>query len=339
VAKSATKKQPVRWGIISTANIGTEKVIPGMMKSKEIEIRAIASRTLPTARRWAKRLGIPVAYGSYEDMLNDPEIEAVYNPLPNHLHVPLTLAAAAKGKHVLCEKPIALNADEAQTLRAAGRKVHIAEAFMVRHHPQWLKARELAQSGRLGTLRAIQSLFSYYNVDPKNVRNMADIGGGAVYDIGCYPIVTARFIFDAEPVRCMAVIDRDPKFRTDRLTSAVVDFGKGRHLTFTVSTQATPYQRVHILGDKARLEVEIPFNAPQGGAMKLYLDNGRQLGDASAKTIKLPKADQYQLQGEHFSRVVRGTEKLVFGVGDAVKQARVLDAIFRSAESGHWEKP
>jgi predicted dehydrogenase len=336
---NVAKNGPVRWGVISTANIGTAKVLPGMMKSKEIEIHAIASRTLPTARRWAKKLGIPVAYGSYEDMLNDPDIEAVYNPLPNHLHVPLTLAAAAKGKHVLCEKPIALTAEEAKTLRAPGRKVHIAEAFMVRHHPQWLKARELAQSGRLGTLRAIQSLFSYYNVDPKNVRNIADIGGGAIYDIGCYPVVTARFIFGAEPVRCMAVIDRDPKFRTDRLASAVVDFGKGRHLTFTVSTQATPYQRVHILGDKARLEVEIPFNAPQGGAMKLYLDNGKQLGDASAKAIKLPKADQYQLQGEHFSRVVRGTEKLVFGVDDAVKQARVLDAIFRSAESGHWETP
>ena len=188
-------------------------------------------------------------------------------------------------------------------------------------------------------MRAIQSLFSYYNVDPKNVRNMADIGGGAVYDIGCYPIVTARFIFGAEPVRCMAVIDRDPKFKTDRLTSAVVDFGKGRHLTFTVSTQATPYQRVHILGDKARLEVEIPFNAPQGGAMRLFLDNGRELGDASAKVVKLSKADQYQLQGEHFSRVVRGTEKLVYGVDDAVKQSRVLDALFRSAESGHWETP
>ena len=339
MAKSATRKEPVRWGVISTADIGVAKVLPGMMKSKEIEIRAIASRTLPTARRWAKKLGIPVAYGSYEDMLNDPEIEAVYNPLPNHLHVPLTLEAAARGKHVLCEKPIAMSADEAKLLAAAGRKVHIAEAFMVRHHPQWLKARDLAQSGKLGNLRAIQSLFSYYNVDPKNVRNMADIGGGAIYDIGCYPVVVSRFVFGAEPVRCMAVIDRDPKFKTDRLASAVVDFGKGRHLTFTVSTQATPYQRVHILGDKGRAEVEIPFNAPQGGAMKIYLDNGKQLADASAKAIKLPKADQYQLQGEHFSRVVRGKEKLVYGVADAIRQARVLDAIFRSAKSGHWEKP
>ena len=339
MAKRAARKDPVRWGVISTARIGWEKVLPGMMKSKDIEIRAIASRTLPTAKKWAKKLGIPVAYGSYEDMLDDPDIEVVYNPLPNHLHVPFTLAAAAKGKHVLCEKPISLSAKEAETLRSAPGGVLIGEAFMVRQHPQWLKARQLAQSGKLGTLRAIQCMFTYHNVDPRNVRNMADIGGGALYDIGCYPIVTARFIFGAEPLRVMAVIDRDPNFKTDRTTSAILDFGEGRHLTFTVSTQTVPYQRVQILGTKARLEVEIPFNAPQGGAMKLYMDDGKKLSDASARLIKIDKADQYQLQGEYFSRVVRGKEKIAYGVEDAILQARVLDAVFRSAESGKWEKP
>jgi predicted dehydrogenase len=339
MAKRAVKKAPVRWGVISTARIGWEKVLPGMMKSKDIEIRAISSRTLPTAKKWAKKLGIPVAYGSYEDMLDDPDIEVVYNPLPNHLHVPLTLAAAAKGKHVLCEKPIALTAKEAAKLRAAPGGVMIAEAFMVRQHPQWLKARDIAQSGKLGTLRAIQCFFSYHNTDPKNVRNIADIGGGAVYDIGCYPIVTARFIFGAEPERVMAVIDRDPEFRTDRTTSAVLDFGQGRQLTFTVSTQTVPYQRVNIFGTKGRLEVEIPFNAPQGGAMRLWLDDGKKLGDASAKAVKIGKADQYHLQGEYFSRVVRGEEKNLYGVEDAIQQARILDAVFRSAKTGKWEKP
>jgi predicted dehydrogenase len=338
-AAKAASKDPVRWGIISTANIGTGKVIPGMLKSKELEIRAISSRSLATAKKWARKLGIPVAYGSYEEMLDDPEIEVVYNPLPNHLHVPLTLAAAAKGKHVLCEKPIALTAEEAETLRTAPGSVHIAEAFMVRQHPQWLKAREIARSGKLGRLCAIQSLFTYNNVDPKNVRNLADIGGGALYDIGCYPIVIGRFIFDAEPVGVMAIIDRDPEFRTDRATSAVVDFGEGRQLTFTVSTQMVPYQRVQIMGTKARLEVEIPFNAPQGGAMKLYLDDGKKLADASTKTIRIDKADQYQLEGEYFSRVVRGEEKLIWGVEDAIQQARILDAIFRSAVSKKWETP
>jgi predicted dehydrogenase len=339
MAKRAVKKDPVRWGVISTARIGWEKVLPGMMKSKDIEIRAISSRTLPTAKKWAKKLGIPVAYGTYEDMLDDPDIEVVYNPLPNHLHVPLTLAAAKKGKHVLCEKPMAMSAKEAEKLRSAPGSVMIAEAFMVRQHPQWLKAREIAQSGKLGTLRAIQCFFSYHNTDPRNVRNMADIGGGAVYDIGCYPIVTARFIFGAEPVRVMAVIDRDPEFRTDRTTSAVLDFGEGRQLTFTVSTQTVPYQRVNIFGTKGRLEVEIPFNAPQGAALRLWLDDGKKLGDASAKVVKIEKADQYQLQGEYFSRVVRGKEKNLYGVEDAIQQARILDAVFRSAKSGKWEKP
>jgi len=339
MAKRTTKKDPVRWGVISTARIGWEKVIPGLMKSKDIEVRAIASRAPASAKRWAKKLGIPVAYGSYEDLLNDPDIEVIYNPLPNHLHVPLTLDAAKRGKHVLCEKPIALDAAEAKTLRGAAKNVHIAEAFMVRQHPQWLKAREIAQSGRLGTLRAIQCFFSYHNVDPRNVRNIADIGGGALYDIGCYPIVTSRFIFDAEPKRVMGLIDRDPDFKTDRTTSAVLDYGEGRQMTFTVSTQAVPYQRVNIFGTKGRLEVEIPFNAPLGGAMRLWLDDGKKLGDASAKPIKIEKADQYQLEGEYFSRVVRDKEPLAYGVEDAILQARVLDAVFRSAKSGKWEKP
>lgn len=339
MAKRVIRKEPVRWGVISTARIGWEKVIPGLQKSKDIEVRAIASRAPATAKRWAKKLGIPVAYGSYEDLLNDPDIEVIYNPLPNHLHVPLTLEAAKKGKHVLCEKPIALDAKEAAKLRTAPKDIIIAEAFMVRQHPQWLKAREIAQSGRLGTLRAIQCFFSYHLLDPKNVRNIADIGGGALYDIGCYPIVTSRFVFGAEPVRVMGLIDRDPEFKTDRTTSAILDFGEGRQLTFTVSTQTVPYQRVNIFGDKGRLEVEIPFNAPQGGAMKLYLDDGKKLGDASAKIVKIEKADQYQLEGEYFSRVVRGEEKLAYGIDDAIQQARILDAVFRSAKSGKWEKP
>jgi predicted dehydrogenase len=335
----AAKGRKVRWGILSTANIGVAKVIPGMQKSKEMDIRAIASRTLPAAKGWAKKLGIPVAYGSYEELLDDPEIEAIYNPLPNHLHVPLTLAAAKKGKHVLCEKPIALSAAEAETLRDAPAGILIAEAFMVRAHPQWKKARELVQKGKLGDIRAVHAIFTYYNDDPNNVRNRADIGGGAAYDVGCYPVVVARYVLDAEPERVVSLIDRDPSFRTDRTTSALVDFGRGRHLTFTTSTQATYYQQVHILGTKRRLEVVIPFNAPEGGAMTLYLDDGKKFENRSAKRIELPKADQYQLQGEVFSRAVRGDAKLEFGVDDAIQQMRVLDAIFRSENSGTWEKP
>jgi predicted dehydrogenase len=339
MAKSAKKDSgTVRWGIISTAAIGVEKVIPGMLKSKKFEVRAIASRELATAKKWAKTLGIPVAYGSYDELLDDPEIDAVYNPLPNHLHVPLTLKAAKKGKHVLCEKPIALSADEAETLKSAPRNVIIAEAFMVRHHPQWIKARELIGKEKLGTLRAVQVFFSYYNEDANNVRNMADIGGGGAYDIGCYAILSGRYLFGAEPTAVVSLIDRDPVFYTDRTTSALVDFGEGRHLTFTVGTQIVPYQRVNVMGTKGRIEIEIPFNAPQGGAMRIYLDNGKKLGDASAKTIKLGKADQYQLEAEAFTRAVQGKEPLEFGLDDAIKQMRVIDAVFRSEKSRSWEK-
>src|SRR5262249_9607797 len=195
--------QPVNWGIISTAKIGTEKVIPAMQKSKHCRIQAIASRDLALAKKWAKDLGIPRAYGSYEDLLADPDIEAVYKPLPNHLHVPWSIKAAEAGKHVLCEKPIALDASEGQTRVDARDRTgrHSTETFMVRGHTQWLRARELVREGRIGELRAIQGFFSYFLTDPANVRNKADIGGGGLYDIGCYPIVTSRFLFEAEPTR------------------------------------------------------------------------------------------------------------------------------------------
>jgi len=341
MAKSAkgSKKDFVRWGIISTARIGTEQVIPSMLKSKQLEVRAIASRSIDTARKTARKLGIPVAYGSYEELFDDPDIDAIYNPLPNHLHVPMTLAAAARGKHVLCEKPISLTAAEAKKLKDAPGGILIAEAFMVRHHPQWMRARKLVKSGKLGTVRAVQVLFSYFNREADNIRNIPETGGGALYDIGCYAIVTGRFIFASEPVRVMALVDRDPDFHTDRTTSALLDFGEGRHMTFTTSTQATNYQRANILGSKARLEVLIPYNAPLGGSSRLYLDNGKKHGNRSAKPIKIAKADQYQLQAESFSRAIRGKEEQVYGVDDAILQMRVIDALFRSEKSGHWEKP
>jgi predicted dehydrogenase len=329
--------EPVRWGVISTARIGVEKVLPGMLKSRQLSILAIASRDEKRARRWARKLGIPRAYGSYEALLADPEIEAVYNPLPNHLHVPLTMAAARAGKHVLCEKPIAITAAEAEALRGLPPGILVAEAFMVRHHPQWQEARKRIRAGAIGPVQAIQVFFSYHNVDPANVRNQADIGGGGLLDIGCYPVVVARYIFGEEPRRAVALIDRDPKFGTDRLASGIVDFGAGRRLDFMVSTQLVAQQRVEIVGSKGRIEVAIPFNAPQGKATRIYLDKGQKLGGASAKAVAIRPADQYRLQGEAFSRAVRGLEPLTYGVEDAIRQMRVLDALFRSAESGRWE--
>lgn len=328
----------IRWGVISTARIGTERVLPGMMKSRQFEVRAIASRSLDRAEAAAKKLGIPVAYGSYEALFDDPDIDAVYNPLPNHLHVPLTLEAARKGKHVLCEKPIALTAAEAARLKRAPEGVVIAEAFMVRAHPQWIRARDIVRKGKLGTIRMIQTAFCYYNVDPDNIRNMADIGGGGIYDIGCYAVLTARYLLGAEPLRVVSLVDRDPEFGTDRTASALVDFGEGRQLAFTVSTQVVPYQRVNIIGTEGRLEVRIPFNAPQGEAVELRLDNGRKLNDESAKTIRIAPSDQYQLQGELFSKAVAGKAPLEFGVDDAIAQMKVIDAIFRSEKQNRWIK-
>lgn len=327
--------KPVKWGIISTANIGVGKVIPGMLKSREIDIVAISSRDQKTADKWAKQLGIPRAYGSYEAMLADPEIEAVYNPLPNHLHVPLTLAAAKAGKHVLCEKPIAITAKEAEKLKKARKGIHIAEAFMVRHALQWQEVRRRVAKGEIGTPRLIQVFFSYYLDDPKNVRNDARIGGGGLLDIGCYPITVARYVFDAEPKRVTAVFDRDPKFKIDRTASGLADFGQGRQLSFAIATQTAPFQRVQIAGTKGRIEVEIPFNAPPDKPNR-YFVQGMVMNEG--KMHELPVSDQYQLQAEAFNRVIRKQEKPAYGVKDAIQNMKIIDAFFRSEKSRKWEK-
>ena len=330
--------EPVRWGILSTAKIGRTKVVPGLMKSPLCNVMAVASRDLASARAMAEDLGIQKAHGSYEALLADPEIEAIYNPLPNHLHVPLTLAAAAAGKHVLCEKPIAITAMEAERLREASSQVLIAEAFMVRHHPQWQHARTLIRDGAIGELRAIQVIFSYFNADPDNIRNKADIGGGGLLDIGCYAVVAGRFFFEAEPVRVVSLIERDPAFGTDRTASALMDFGAGRQLAFTVSTQLVPSQRIQAYGTNGHIEIEIPFNAPADKPMRILLDDGSLLGGRSAQVVEFPVVDQYQLQGEAFSRAVRGVEPLAYGLDDALQNLRILDALRRSETSGSWER-
>ena len=324
--------KPVRWGILSTAKIGTAKVIPGLLKSSQLEVAAIASRKLECAQSAAQALGIATAYGSYEALLADPTIEAVYNPLPNHLHVPLTLAAAQAGKHVLCEKPMALTAAELEVLRPYTSQVHIREAFMVRHHPQWIEARELVRSGEIGELRGVQVYFSYFNADAANIRNHADIGGGGLYDIGCYAITAGRWFFEAEPERAFATMERDPAFGTDRNTSGVLGFSGGRQLTFTVSTQSAPFQRVQIVGTTGRVEIEIPFNAPPDAPCRFWVHKGGEV-----RTVTLPAADQYQLQGEAFSKAVRESKPDARELDEAVAGLRIIDALFASDRSGRFE--
>ena len=323
-----TNASPVRWGVLSTAAIGLRKVLPGMMKSDALVVAAIASRGLARATAAAGELGIARAYGSYEELLADPAIEAIYNPLPNHLHVPLTLAAAQAGKHVLCEKPMALTAAEVEQLRPHAGKVHLREAFMVRHHPQWLETRALVRAGRIGELRSVDVQFCYRNLDPANIRNMAAIGGGALYDIGCYAIVAGRWFFGAEPLRAAALVDRDPGFGTDTTTSGLVDFGGGRQLVLSVSTRTEPFQRVLLRGDAGRIEIEIPFNAPQDAPCRYRVDD---------ELVTLPVADQYRLQAEDFSHAVRTQTPDAAGLDEAIGTLRVIDALFASERSGRFE--
>ncbi|WP_305989586.1 Gfo/Idh/MocA family protein [Roseibium sp. MMSF_3544] len=326
----------VRWGIISTAKIGREKVIPGIQASQTGIAAAIASRDQDRARETADALGIEKAYGSYEELFADPDIDVIYNPLPNHMHVPMTVQAVEAGKHVLCEKPIALSAEEASELLDLPRDRLVAEAFMVRAHPQWIRARDLVRSGALGELRAIQGHFSYFMDNPDNIRNRADMGGGALMDIGCYTMLAGRYFFEGEPERVVSLIDRDPDFGTDRLTSAIMDFGAGRQLSFTVSTQLTPYQRLQLFGTKKRLDIMIPFNAPQGGAVTLRLDDGSALADGSAQDETIDPCDQYAEQADVFGRAVLGEKVMTYGVEDALQNMKILDAIFASAERGGW---
>jgi predicted dehydrogenase len=327
----------VVWGVLGTARIGIRHVVPAMRASPLIDLRAIASRTPAAAAEAARALGIGRAYGSYEALIADPEIEAIYNPLPNHLHVPLTLQAAAAGKHVLCEKPIATSVAEAQALQEAATRVHIEEAFMVRHHPQWQRTRDLVRAGRVGTVRAVQVFFSYFNDDPADIRNQRALGGGALYDIGCYAILSGRFLFEAQPRRGIALVDRDPALGIDRTTSGLLDFGDGRQLGFTVSTQCSAYQRVQVVGTGGRIEIRIPFNAPQGEAVQIAIDDGRTLDGSGIVAETMPAADQYRLQVEAFSRRVRGEERPRWGMDDAIAQMRVIDALWRSEGSQRWE--
>jgi predicted dehydrogenase len=330
----------VRWGVLGVAKIATTKVIPAMQRSELVEVVAIASRSLDKARQAARALGIPRAYGSYAELLADGDVDAIYNPLPNHLHVPLTKQAAAEKKHVLCEKPVALDADGARELVEARDRhgVSIQEAFMVRTHPQWLVAREIVRSGRIGELRVVQSSFSYFNDDPNNVRNVAELGGGGIYDIGCYPITTSRFLFDDEPTRVLALVERDPAFGTDRLASALLEFPRGQAL-FVCSTQLVPYQRTQVLGTRGRVELEVPYNAPNDRPCRIFIDDGSDHFGSGVEIQSFDTVDQYTLEVEAFSRAILEHRPAPIPLEDAVRNMAVIDALFRSAVTGRWESP
>ncbi len=328
----------LKWGVLSTANIGVKKVLPAMQKSENGSIYAIASRNIDRAGEVAEALAIPKIYGSYEELIADPEIEAVYNPLPNHMHIEWTIKAMKAGKHVLCEKPISLDSKEIESLIKLRDEtgMTVSEAFMVRYHPQWLTARKIAAEGQLGELCNIQGFFSYYNTDPANIRNHREMGGGGILDIGCYPVTTSRFVYGEEPRRVAALVDYDPVTRCDRLASVIMDFPSGQ-ASFSCSTQLVPYQRMNIFGTKGRLEVEIPFNAPPDRGARMFLSKGEFYQD-DQELLDFPVCDQYTLQAESFVRTLRGEQKNHVPLEDALANMKVLEAIFRAGESGKWEE-
>lgn len=319
----------MRWGVLGVANIALKKVIPAMQGSELSRVEAIASRSPERAREAADALGIPTAHGSYEEMLADPDIEAVYIPLPNHLHPEWTLAAAEAGKHVLCEKPLAMTSEEAKRMvdGCAGAGVKLMEAFMYRLHPMWVEASRMVDSGLIGDVLAIQSFFSYHNVDPDNIRNIAEFGGGALYDIGCYPINAARLLFGSEPTDVKSVIRRDPSFGTDVVTSALLDFD-GRHAVFTASTQLEDEQEVAIHGTEGRLVVEIPFNIPPDRPTRiLHIAGGDPPVAPHVEVHEIPPADQYGLQADAFSRAIRNDTPVPTPPEDAVANLVVIERV------------
>jgi predicted dehydrogenase len=328
----------VKWGVLGAARIAVNRVIPGMLLGQFCEVTAIASRDSARAEDAAQQLGIQKAYGSYEEMLADPEIEAVYNPLPNHLHVPWSILAAEAGKHVLCEKPIGMNAAETLELIAARDRtgVIMGEAFMVAAHPQWLRTIELVREGRIGRLLSAVGTFSYVNLKPENIRNIREYGGGALYDVGCYPIKTSRMVFGEEPVRVCGTLVRDPNFDTDILTSAILEYPSG-HCVFTCSTQIAGQQSMRFFGTHGRIETEIPFNAIPGGVSRVFMDDGRDFAGGGRVVEEIAPCDQYTLQGDLFSQAIREGGAPPVPLEDSLRNMAVIDAVFRSAETGRWE--
>ena len=297
----------VKWGILSVASLVRRRVMPALLQCEHAEVVAIASRSLENAQSFAAEHGIRKAYGTYDELLADPEIEVIYNPLPNHLHVPWSIEAARKGKHVLCEKPLSLTVAEARKLLEVRDEhdVKVAEAFMVRTHPQWIRTEELIRAGRIGKLRSSSGYYSDFNVDPANTRNILEFGGGALYDIGCYPIKTTRFVFGEEPVRVFGCIERDPSFKTDRLTSAILEYPSGQAI-FTCSTQNLYFQRMQFFGTEGRIDVEIPFNAPTDRPTRIFIDNSKDLFGSGLVIESFPICNQFTIQADLFSAAVRG---------------------------------
>ncbi len=321
------------WGILSTSRFAARAVIPATQKSRYSQVTAIASREVERASKLAAQLGIPKTFGSYESLLSDPDIDVIYNPLPNHLHVDWTLRALEAGKHVLCEKPIGLDHADALRLANAAKNypgLKVMEAFMYRHHPQWRKVKELVEAEMIGEMKGVHSLYSYYNDDPTNIRNIPEYGGGGMLDIGCYCVSLSRFVYAREPERVVARLEIDSGTGVDRLATGTLDFGSGI-ATFTCGTRIQPYQRVNIIGTKGRIEIEIPFNAPNDRATRIFLQKG-----GATEEISFEACDQYTVQADLFAEAILNDTPVPTPISDAVSNMRVIDAVFESSRRREW---
>ncbi|RQH07137.1 Gfo/Idh/MocA family protein [Paraburkholderia dinghuensis] len=329
-------KDAIVWGILGAAKINDKVVVP-MHNAPKCRVKGIASRNPEKARQAAAKYGLAVAYDSYEALLADPEIDAVYIPLPNHIHMEWAIKSVEAGKHVLCEKPIGLDAGQAEQLIAArdtyGR--YIQEAFMVRTHPQWVKVRTLIEEGVIGELRAVTGGFTYHNTNPHDIRNHREMGGGGLLDIGCYPITTSRFVIGHEPRRVVATLECDPASEVDRLGSVIMDFD-GVQASFFYSTQIHNYQRMQFHGTKGRIEVEIPFNAPNDRPTRLLVSERTSAGVDTERWLELPVCDQYGVAATAFAEAILSGGPQAIPLEDARANMRVIDAVFRSAQSGAW---
>lgn len=329
-----TKK--LRWGIISTAKIAREKLIPAIQQSEHCEVVAVSSRDASQAAAFASANNIARSYGDYHQLLADPDIDIVYNPLPNHLHVPWTIHALEAGKHVLCEKPIGLDVADTEKLIAAAKKyphLRVMEAFMYRFHPQWATAKKMLEDGKIGHINSIEAVFTYFNRDPKNVRNMPGIGGGGLLDIGCYCISACRYLFDREPNNVVGKLAIDEDFQVDKHAHGLLDFGDAQASVYC-STQSEPVQRVYVSGEHGGLLIEYPFYQPDdcGATLRFYHDREEEV-------IEFEPTNHYTLQVDALARAIATNKPVPTPLSDALANMKVIEGLFTSAETGSWVNP
>lgn len=329
------KPAPVKWGILGAARIAEGAILPGMTASAWCTPYALGARNVTRARAMADKFGIPNAYGSYDEVLADPEVEAVYIALPNHLHVEWARKAADAGKHVLIEKPAAMDAAALEALEGVDPALKISEAFMVRQQPRWIKLREILDEGTYGRPMTFSSLLSFTMTNQEDFRQKPEWGGGAHYDLGCYTAMAARYVFDAEPLRVFAIMDKNAN-GIDMFTSVILDFGAGRQATFMVSLATASSQSIQIVCEKAFITLPQAYVPSRIDTNQILIDTSQDHANSDITPIAFPALDQYEAEVTNFSKVIRGEPAPYFDLTDARANAAVTDAIFASAASGTW---